>query len=71
VTDGLRAACKEILVNAIPIFSLNNPTIKEIVDELDAKVLFGGNSYMKSRNFSVGTVSLLRNYLLHLKINAR
>jgi phosphate acetyltransferase len=27
-------------VNAIPFFS-NNPTIKEIVDELDAKVLFG------------------------------
>jgi phosphate acetyltransferase len=24
------------------ISSLNNPTIKEIVDELDAKVLFGG-----------------------------
>jgi phosphate acetyltransferase len=32
----------ETLVNAIPLVSSpNNPTIKEIVDELDAKVLFG------------------------------
>jgi phosphate acetyltransferase len=39
VTDGLRASLpKEILVNAIPIISsLNNPTIKEIVDELMPK----------------------------------
>jgi hypothetical protein len=45
----LRASLKEILVNAIPIISsLNNPTIKEIVDELDAKVLFGGSAVMKS-----------------------
>jgi phosphate acetyltransferase len=42
VTDGLRSSLPtETLVNAIPLVSsLNNPTIKEIVDELDAKVLF-------------------------------
>jgi phosphate acetyltransferase len=45
VTDGLRSSLPtETLVNAIPLVSsLNNPTIKEIVDELDAKVLFGEN----------------------------
>jgi phosphate acetyltransferase len=56
------------LVNAIPIISsLNNPTIKEIVDELDAKVLFGGE-FLNNEigNFSVGAMQL-RNYLLHLK----
>jgi phosphate acetyltransferase len=43
VTEGLRTSLPtETLVNAIPLVSsLNNPTIKEIVDELDAKVLFG------------------------------
>jgi phosphate acetyltransferase len=41
VTDGLRSSLPtETLVNAILVSSLNNPTIK-IVDELDAKVLFG------------------------------
>jgi phosphate acetyltransferase len=72
VTDGLRASLpKEILVNAIPIISsLNNPTIKEIVDELDAKVLFGGE-FLNNEigNFSVGAMQL-RNYLLHLKEKA-
>jgi phosphate acetyltransferase len=45
VTDGLRSSLpNETLVNAIPLVSsLNNPTIKEIVDELDAKVLFEQN----------------------------
>ncbi|NGY37159.1 phosphate acetyltransferase [Flavobacterium sp. XN-5] len=72
VTDGLRASLpKEILVNSIPIIhSLNNPTIKEIVDELGAKVLFGGE-FLNNQigNFSVGAMQL-RNYLLHLKENA-
>jgi phosphate acetyltransferase len=46
VTDGLRSSLPtETLVNAIPLVSsLNNPTIKEIVDELDAKVLLEQNS---------------------------
>ncbi|SDX22494.1 phosphate acetyltransferase [Flavobacterium degerlachei] len=72
VTDGLKASLpKEVLVNAIPIISsLNNPTIKEIVDELDAKVLFGGE-FLNNEigNFSVGAMQL-RNYLLHLKDKA-
>ncbi|MBG6110165.1 phosphate acetyltransferase [Flavobacterium sp. CG_9.10] len=72
VTDGLKASLpKDILVNAIPIISsLNNPTIKEIVDELDAKVLFGGE-FLNNEigNFSVGAMQL-HNYLLHLKENA-
>jgi phosphate acetyltransferase len=72
VTDGLKASLpKEVLVNAIPIISsLNNPTIKEIVDELDAKVLFGGE-FLNNEigNFSVGAMQL-RNYLLHLKEKA-
>jgi phosphate acetyltransferase len=44
VTDGLKSSLpEEVLVNSIPIISsLNNPTIKESVDELNAKVMFGG-----------------------------
>lgn len=72
VTDGLKLSLpKEVLVNSIPIISsLNNPTIKEIVDELDAKVLFGGE-FLNNEigNFSVGAMQL-RNYLLHLKEKA-
>ena len=72
VTDGLQANLPaEVLVNAIPIISsLNNPTIKEIVDVLEAKVLFG-DEFLNNEvgNFSVGAMQL-RNYLLHLKENA-
>ena len=72
VTDGLQANLPpEVLVNAIPIISsLNNPTIKEIVDVLEAKVLFG-DDFLNNEvgNFSVGAMQL-RNYLLHLKENA-
>jgi phosphate acetyltransferase len=57
VTDGLRSSLPtETLVNAIPLVSsLNNPTIKEIVDELDAKVLFGAE-FLNNEigNYSVG-----------------
>lgn len=72
VTDGLRSSLPtETLVNAIPLVSsLNNPTIKEIVDELDAKVLFGAE-FLNNEigNYSVGAMQL-RNYLLHLKEKA-
>ena len=72
VTNGLKANLpEEVLINAIPIISsLNHPTIKEIVDELNAKVLFGG-AFLNNEigNFSVGAMQL-RNYLLHLKENA-
>ncbi len=57
-----------VLVDAIPIInSLNNTTIQEIVNELDAKVLFG-EAYLNNQisSFSVGAMQL-RNYLMHLK----
>ena len=68
VTSGLRKSLPdEVLVNTIPIISsLNNPTIQEIVNELNAKVLFG-EAYLNNQisSFSVGAMQL-RNYLLHL-----
>ncbi len=71
VTVGLKKSLPtEVLVNAIPIISsLNNPTIQEIVNKLDAKVLFG-SAYLNNQtgSFSVGAMQL-RNYLLHLKEN--
>jgi phosphate acetyltransferase len=48
----------------IPIIaSLNHPTIKEIVDELDAKVLLAILNN-EIGNYSVGAMQL-RNYLVH------
>jgi phosphate acetyltransferase len=61
----------EVIVNAIPMnHILANASIKEIVEELDAKVLFG-ESYINNQAgyFSVGAMQL-RNYLTHLKENA-
>ncbi|MFA9191426.1 phosphate acetyltransferase [Flavobacterium sp. FZUC8N2.13] len=70
--DGLRSVLpKEVLVSAIPVISsLDNPTVKEIVEELDAKILFG-KDFINNEvgSFSVGAMQL-RNYLLHLKENA-
>jgi phosphate acetyltransferase len=71
VTEWITSLPNETLVNAIPLVSsLNNPTIKEIVDELDAKVLFGAE-FLNNEigNYSVGAMQL-RNYLLHLKEKA-
>jgi phosphate acetyltransferase len=69
ITAGLKKSLPEgVLVNAIPIISsLNNTTIQEIVNELDAKVLFG-EAYLNNQisSFSVGAMQL-RNYLMHLK----
>lgn len=69
VKDGLLANLpSEVLVNVIPLNPvLANPTIKEIVEELDGKVLFG-ESYLNNQAgfFSVGAMQL-RNYLTHLK----
>jgi phosphate acetyltransferase len=55
---------QQTLVNAIPLVSsLNNPTIKEIVDELDAKVLFGAE-FLNNEigNYSVGAMQLRNLY---------
>ncbi|TPN82375.1 phosphate acetyltransferase [Aquimarina algicola] len=50
--------------------SLNNPTIKEIVKELDGNILFG-KEYLNNQagSFGVGAMQL-RNYLTHLKENS-
>ena len=52
------------------IDALINPTIKEIVKELDGKVLFG-KEYLNHQagSFGVGAMQL-RNYLTHLKENS-
>jgi len=61
----------EVLVGAIPLNPiLANPSIKEIVETLDAKVLFGENFINnQAGNYNVGAMQL-HNYLLHLKENA-
>lgn len=61
----------DVIISAIPLnYSLANPSIKEIVDTLDAEVLFG-EAFINNQagNFSVGAMQL-RNYLIHLKENA-
>ena len=61
----------EVIVNAIPINSvLAHPSIKEIVDTFDAKVLFG-EAYINNQagHFSVGAMQL-HNYLIHLEENS-
>ena len=71
VTSGLKKNLpEEVMINSIPIISsLINPTIQEIVKELDATVLFG-TAFLNNQvgSFSVGAMQL-RNYLLHLKEN--
>lgn len=59
---------EKIIVEVIPHNSaLANPSLKEIVDELKGKVLFG-ESHLNNQAgaFSVGAMQL-RNYLTHLK----
>lgn len=61
----------KVIVSAIPLNpALADPSIKEIAEELDAKILFG-KSFINNLagNFSVGAMHL-PNYLLHLKENA-
>lgn len=71
VTESLKKSLPEtVLINSIPIISsLNNPTIKDVLDVLDAKVLFGA-AFLNNQigSFSVGAMQL-RNYLLNLKEN--
>ncbi|KRD10098.1 phosphate acetyltransferase [Flavobacterium sp. Root901] len=72
VTKSLQKSLPpNVLVNTIPLISsLNNPTMQEIVNELNAKVLFGEN-YLNNEigHFSVGAMQL-HNYLVHLDNNA-
>lgn len=72
VTKGLQKSLPaNVLINTIPLISsLNNPTMQEIVNQLDAKVLFG-KAYLNNEigHFSVGAMQL-HNYLVHLHDNA-
>ncbi|MCK5637542.1 MAG: phosphate acetyltransferase [Flavobacteriaceae bacterium] len=61
----------DVFVYAIPLIDwLNNPTMKEIVDELDAKVLFG-KKYLNHQigSFVVGAMQL-RHFIKYLKENS-
>lgn len=60
----------DIFVGVIPLIdSLNNPTIKEIAQAIDAEVLFGKeNVNNQTSSFKVGAMQL-RNYLMHLEEN--
>ena len=69
VVDGLKNKLpKKVLIGTIPINPvLGNPTVKEIADQLEGKVLFGEDFLNNQANgFSVGAMQL-RNYLTHLK----
>jgi phosphate acetyltransferase len=58
----------EVLVGAIPLNPfLGSPSLKEIVEQIDGKVLFG-EEFINNQvsNFNVGAMQL-RNYLTHLK----
>lgn len=72
VTNSLKKTLPaNVLINTIPLIStLNNPTMQEIVNELNAKVLFGEN-YLNNEigHYSVGAMQL-HNYLVHLHNNA-
>ncbi len=71
VVEHLKKQLPEsILVNAIPLNPiLANPSVKEICDSLNGKVLFG-EGYLNNQvdGFSVGAMQL-RNYLSHLTEN--
>ncbi|MBT8321128.1 MAG: phosphate acetyltransferase [Eudoraea sp.] len=58
----------EVLIGAIPLNPfLGNPTIKEIAEEMEGKVLFGEhNLHNQAGNFGVGAMQL-NNYLTHMK----
>ena len=69
VSEGLKEKLpNDVLVGSIPVNPiLGSPTLKEIAQELDAKILFG-EDYINNQvgSFSVGAMQL-RNYITHLK----
>ncbi|MFD2518710.1 phosphate acetyltransferase [Salinimicrobium flavum] len=68
-TNGMREFLPDdVAVFAIPLIpTLANPTLKEIVEVLDGKILFGEEFLdNQSGSFNVGAMQL-RNYLKHLK----
>jgi phosphate acetyltransferase len=63
---------KNIVVNAIPLINfLVNPTVKEVVRELDAEILFGDGDALNNQieHYVVGAMQL-RNYLPRLQENS-
>jgi len=61
---------KDILIDVIPkIDLLANPTIKEIVQNLNAEVLFGKDFLHNQTSIFVAGAMQLRNFLTHLKDN--
>ncbi len=58
----------DVFVSVIPLIAqLKNPTVKEIADAIDAKILFGEEHINnQTDSISVGAMQL-RNYLTHLK----
>lgn len=62
---------KEVEIAVIPVIDiLLNPTIKEIVEELEGKVLFG-EEYLNNQTGSFGVGAMqLRNYITHLRDNS-
>ncbi len=71
VAKSLEEAVEEkIFIGVIPMIrSLNNPTIKEIVDELKATILIGENQLDNQVETSAVGAMQLRNFLIHLKPN--
>ncbi len=66
--DDFDTPVEKIIIPEIK--SLIHPTIKEIVKELDGKVLFG-KEYVNNQTDSFGVGAMqLRNYLTHLKENS-
>ena len=63
---------KNVVVNAIPLIKfLVNPTVKEVVRELDAEILFADGDALNNQieHFIVGAMQL-RNYLPRLQENS-
>ncbi len=60
----------DVFVGVIPMIkTLNSPTIKELVDELDAEILFGEEFVSNQVESSAVGAMQLRNFLPHLKNN--
>ncbi len=61
---------RDVLIDVIPsIALLASPTVKEIVDKLKAKVLFGEEHLNNHTNVYVAGAMQMRNFLTHLKDN--
>ena len=61
---------EKIFIGVIPMVkSLNNPTIKEIAEELQAEILIGKEKIDNQVETSAVGAMQLRNFLIHLKTN--